>query len=99
MEDYNYNYINLIIAMIKNRSDWSEGYRYVRDALKDFKIEDAVDQKVYDELIEIVSNDECPDGRVFRDCHHNYNELYECNLNAEEKSIVDKEMRKWYDTL
>jgi hypothetical protein len=81
-------YLHLAIAMTRNRGDWSDGYSYVTDALRDFEIENELDQDIYDELEEIVYGYEYDsvDGRHFRDCEHNYTWIYATLLTEEEQN-------------
>ena len=90
-------YLDLAVAMEKNRGDWSDGYSYVESALEVFSVENELDKEIYDELYEIVytSAYDCVDGRHFRDCKHNYNWIYENLLTDEERKQYEKEVMVW----
>lgn len=67
-------YLNLAYHLELNREDWSDGYWYAEFGLDNFKIENELDQKIYND-ISSYWEDFC-DGRVFRDCEYNYSVLY-----------------------
>ena len=64
----NYKYIELILAMKKNRDDWSDGY--VDRALYFFHIETEFDRQIFNELSTIVLEAKNIDARIFRDCDY-----------------------------
>lgn len=67
--------LDLAVAMSQTRSDWSEGFWRVRDALGRFVPSDAEDQAIYDDVAECC-NDDCGDGRIFRDTEWSYGRLF-----------------------
>lgn len=89
-------YYDLILAMMKNRGDWSNGFNYVKTALMFFEAETEEDKEIAKELHEFVYNDEYIDGRIFRDCKYNYNYLIEKFLTKEEKDELEKEWNEWF---
>lgn len=61
--------------LMKNRGDWNDGPSYAEVGLSEFRIETALDQEIHDEInSHIIDWD--GDGRVFRDCEHNYDSLF-----------------------
>jgi hypothetical protein len=66
-------YLNLAIAGIQTRNDWSDGCGRVVVALRSFAIVSPLDQEIVTEWSEICGTFE--DGRSFRDCEHNYSKL------------------------
>lgn len=76
-------YLRLAHAMKETRNDWSNGFYRVLYALLCFKVENEFDNDVID-LIQAILDDEEDDGdgRIFRDCEINYNDLYE-KVNSE----------------
>jgi len=83
-------YLALAVAMRMNRGDWSGGYNFVIDALKEFTIETEIDKEIAKELKEIIDDDYTEgsiDGRCFRDCAHNYDWIYENLLTNEQKEV------------
>ena len=62
----------------KNRNDWNDGCTYAEIGLRNFNIENELDQKIYDDIIHYIYNwGDYMDGRCFRDCKYNYSELYD----------------------
>lgn len=74
-------YLRLAHYLQMNRSDWSDGYNYAETGLNGFKIENDMDNEIYDEIEGIIGNDDV-DGRYFRDCQYNYDYIF---------SLVQKE--------
>jgi hypothetical protein len=72
----NDKYLNLAMAMEQTRGNWSEGFWRVDTALDEFKIETDMDKIIYAEISDLVNGDE-RDGRIFRDCAHNYGMIYQ----------------------
>lgn len=71
-------YLYLAHWLERNRCDWNDGYHYAKIGLDGFSIEDNIDQQIYNELSNIIENNDGDiDGRVFRDCQWNYNLLFE----------------------
>lgn len=71
------NLLRLAYAMEQTRNDWSEGYYRVENALSSFQSPlSERDRKIFLEIQSLLNTDDLPDGRVFRDCEHNYSELY-----------------------
>lgn len=71
-----YLYATLVASEYDNRLDWNDGYEMVQEWLDDFG-EDLkkIAPEVYDEIIDIVEDDEFVDGRAFRDGEYNYKVL------------------------
>lgn len=70
-------YLRLAYWLERNRDDWSNGYDYADTGLSGFVVETELDQKIYDCINEILTEeDEYYDGRVFRDCEYDYGTLY-----------------------
>lgn len=67
-------YLNLADAMLAARNDFSE-WRRVQSTISLFSVENEYDQEVVDEIYQLLS-DWDGDGRIFRDCEHNYSELF-----------------------
>lgn len=63
-------YLDLAVAGVETRNDWSEGCYRVENALSRFTIETPADQEIFDEWQSRC--EDFDDGRVFRDCEHNY---------------------------
>ena len=68
-------YFNLAYAMEATRNDWNDGFYKVENALASFVVEKDLDKEIEKELQELVIGEE-QDGRIFRDCQHNYDYLY-----------------------
>tara|TARA_R110000824_G_scaffold526_4_gene3340 strand:+ start:2114 stop:3058 length:945 start_codon:yes stop_codon:yes gene_type:complete len=68
-------YLNLAHWMKKNRGDWNDGYAYAETGLGEFEIENELDQEIHDDVYSYIE-DWDGDGRVFRDCDHNYDTLF-----------------------
>lgn len=68
-------YLHLAHYLQKNRGDWSDGYSYAETGLENFSIESDTDQKIYDEIKELIDDWDF-DGRCFRDCNWNYSVLF-----------------------
>lgn len=83
-------YFKLARAMEDTRNDWNEGYGRVQYAISSFSVETPEDQEIYDEIFELAHEYEDIDGRIFRDCTHNYSALY---------GKVDAELMSDYNTL
>lgn len=67
--------LDLAVAMQQTRSDWSEGFYRVSDALGRFKIDSEEDKEIANDVVSYL-NDDHDDGRVFRDCQWNYGKLF-----------------------
>jgi hypothetical protein len=76
-------YLALAYALEMQRNDWSGGFYIARDAVRAFEVETEIDDKIYNELSEILEDVE--DGRAFRDCEYNYSVLYGM---VEDQSLV-----------
>ncbi len=81
-------YLNLAYYLERNRGDWSNGCNYAIIGLHNFKIENELDQKIYDDIRGCIDNWD-GDGRVFRDCQYNYSVLY--NMAAEQEPDLYKD--------
>lgn len=68
-------YLRLAHYLEMNRGDWNDGYSYAESGLDGFSIETPVDKEINDEIQGLITNWDC-DGRVFRDCHWNYDEIF-----------------------
>lgn len=69
-------YLRLADAMYRTRCDWSDGPYRVADALANFSRETEEDHRIALQLEGHVE-DWCGDGRIFRDCQHNYDSLFD----------------------
>lgn len=58
-------YLYLAHYMEKNRSDWSDNHNYAEIGLNGFKVENTVDQDIYNEVQGAIDNWD-GDGRIFR---------------------------------
>ena len=67
--------LDLAMAMLETRNDWNEGYYRVESALGRFKAETDEDREI-EEAVSKACGGEDIDGRVFRDCHWNYSEIF-----------------------
>lgn len=83
-------YFKLARAMEDTRNDWNDGYGRVQWAISAFSVDSPEDQEIFDEIYDLAHEYEDIDGRIFRDCTHNYSFLY---------GKVDEEMMKDYNTL
>lgn len=68
-------YLHLGHFLLKNRGDWSDGTDYAETGLRAFKVDNMVDQAIYNEILGLIDNWD-GDGRVFRDCQSNYDYLF-----------------------
>jgi hypothetical protein len=73
--------LDLAVAMMQTRSDWSGGFYRVSDALSRFKIDNDTDKDIAGDVIGCMHDD---DGRVFRDTTWNYSRLF---AEAEDKQL------------
>ena len=83
-------YFKLARAMEDTRNDWNDGYGRVQWAISAFSVDSPEDQEIFDEIYDLAHEYEDIDGRIFRDCTHNYSFLY---------GKVDEELMKDYNTL
>ena len=90
-------YVELALSMAKTRSDWSQSFYRVKDALNNFKVETELDQKIYDDIIDILNDEDITDGRVFRDCDYSYDWIRENILSSEENALYAKLLKEYYD--
>lgn len=74
--------------LMKNRGDWNDGPSYAEVGLSEFEIESTLDQEIHDEINSHIT-DWGGDGRVFRDCEHNYDSLF---------ARCDSDLMKDYNT-
>jgi hypothetical protein len=68
-------YLRLAYFLEKNREDWNDGYSYAECGLNGFVAESVLDNEIEAEIQSLINNWD-GDGRVFRDCEHNYGEIY-----------------------
>jgi hypothetical protein len=79
--------LDLAVAMMQTRGNWSYGFYRVSDALGRFKIDSDTDKDIANEIVGCMNDD---DGRVFRDCAWSYDRLF---AEAEDKQLsVDIQM-------
>lgn len=79
-------YLRLAYYLEENRNDWTCGYEYAEEGLSTFEVENDFDQKIYDEVSNLIeTTSEFPDGRFFRDT---YNALY---------SLVEEQDKELYE--
>ena len=90
-------YVGLALSMAKTRGDWSQGFYRVKGALNNFKVETELDQKIYDEIIDILTDRDIMDGRIFRDCNYNYDWIRENILSSEDNALFTKLLNEYYD--
>lgn len=87
---YQDKYLYLAHYMEKNRSDWSDNHNYAEIGLSGFKVENAVDQDIHNEIQGAIDNWE-GDGRIFRDLPTwDYSKIY---------SLVGKDILADYSKL
>lgn len=67
-------YLDLAIAMMQTRGDWSEGFYRVSNALARFEISDDQDKLIVSDIVACMGSE---DGRVFRDTTWSYDRLFE----------------------
>ena len=90
-------YLRLAHYLLKNRNDWSEGYHYAGMGIDGFVVETTLDQEIFDDISSRIENWD-GDGRVFRDCKHNYSELFAmvpAELMAEYNEVSEKMPSEW----
>jgi len=85
VEDSSYSLLNCILSknkylslahfLEKNRNDWNDGYSYAETGLRRFSIENPIDQEIVGCINGLISNWD-GDGRCFRDCKWNYDEIF-----------------------
>ena len=68
-------YLHLAHHLLRNRNDWNEGPDRAEYDLSQFKIENEVDQKIYESIQEDIE-DWQGDGRVFRDGEYGYDIIF-----------------------
>jgi hypothetical protein len=69
-------YLDLAIAGMATRGDWSERYYRVQDAFNRFKINDDRDKEIAADIMGCLGGEsDFRDGRVFRDTNWNYDKL------------------------
>lgn len=66
---------NLAVAMMNVRGDWSDGPGEVSSAMDRFTIETTEDKDIANSVLSNLGEGWDGDGRCFRDCTWNYNEL------------------------
>jgi len=66
--------LDLAVAMLKTRGDWSDGYYRVSGALNRFKVQTPEDAEIQTDILACFNDD--IDGRVFRDTAWNYGRLF-----------------------
>ena len=66
-------FLDLAIAGMETRGDWSDGFHRVAGALRRFRVEDERDKEIVADLVDCMGHD---DGRVFRDTAWNYDRLF-----------------------
>lgn len=92
-------YLRLAHFMQKNRGDWTDGPEYAETGLDGFTVEDAFDIAVHSEIGGLIS-DWDGDGRVFRDCDHNYGVLFAKVAEADPKLEKDyQQLSEYVDSL
>ena len=75
-------HLDLANAMMQTRNDWGDGFYRVEAALGRFG---DTNLAVSEELWGLVNGDET-DGRIFRDCHYDYNTILEM---VEDETLVE----------
>lgn len=68
-------YLRLAHYLLRNRNDWNDGPDLAEYGLSQFKIENEVDQKIYESILEDIE-DWQGDGRVFRDGEYGYDTIF-----------------------
>ena len=87
-------YFMLARAMNDVRNDWNDGFGRVEWAISRFDVETEEDKEIEAEINQILESEE-EDGRIFRDCAYNYNELY---AKANPEILQDYEtLNEYYD--
>lgn len=87
-------YLRLAHYLRMNREDWNEGDSYARRGLDQFTIETEKDQDIYDDISSYTGEGWDFDGRVFRDCHYNYDVLFSMAANQDGDLYRDYETVK-----
>jgi hypothetical protein len=81
-------YLYLAHYLNMNRNDWNDGPSYAENGLDSFDATTEEDLAIVEEIQSLISN-WGGDGRVFRDCTHNYGYCF---------SKVDKTLKAEYDS-
>lgn len=68
--------LDLALAMLETRNDWTDGYYRVDSALGRFKIENDEDDAIFTTVSEVCDEENGVDGRVFRDCAWSYDRIF-----------------------
>jgi hypothetical protein len=79
-------YLDLAVAGLQTRGDWSEGFYRVEDAMGRFTIESDQDKDIVADLCGCLRGDR-DDGRIFRDTKWSYDKLFE--LVTDEQLMAD----------
>lgn len=82
-------YLDLAVAGMQTRLDWSEGFYRVESALGRFKINDDRDKDIAADICGCLSGDQ-DDGRTFRDTRWSYDKLFE--IVADKQILEDANM-------
>lgn len=70
-------YLRLAHFLQLNRGDWSDGCSYAEAGIDGFSVETDEDQEIYEDIMDYIDSwGDHGDGRVFRDCKWNYNEIF-----------------------
>jgi len=67
-------YLRLGHYLALNHGDWNDGYSYAETGLRNFEVVTEEDKEIDAEISSYF--EDFSDGRVFRDCHYNYDYLF-----------------------
>jgi len=81
--------LDLALAMMDTRGDWSEGPYRVASAINRFKINDDIDKQIVADVAPHIA-DWDGDGRIFRDIRWNYGAILET---IEDRQLVDDALK------
>lgn len=84
--------LDLAVAMLQTRGDWSEGPYRVSDALGRFQIETTEDKDIANDVLSCL--EDFSDGRVFRDATWNYSRLFASALDQQLSTDVQVAMQR-----
>lgn len=81
-------YLYLAYFLMRNRGDWNDGSMYAEVGLERFTVEDDRDRQVAAEIGRLITEWD-GDGRCFRDCHWNYDRLFEIAAERNTQAVAD----------
>ncbi|MCR8641423.1 hypothetical protein NV379_02025 [Paenibacillus sp. N1-5-1-14] len=87
-------YLRLAHYLEENRNDWTDGFSFAEAGLRNFSVENEVDQDIIDNIESHMYEDWDGDGRVFRDCKYNYSIIYGMAAEQDPQLYKDYEIVK-----